>query len=199
VINYHSNYHFNETQVMKKISLFLLIVLGAWTFQACDSSKKTDSAETAEEMNEENDAVKEDDSEFAVEAASGGLLEVELGRMAQEKGKSQGVKDFGAMMVKDHSKANDELKTLATSKNIVLPSTPSEEHQKHINDLAKLSGAEFDKEYIKMMTDDHEKDVKLFKEAADDAKDADIKAFAAKTLPTLEQHLSKIKAMKEAM
>lgn len=191
---------------MKKVSLICMLALGGLTFQACSDSKKKgdDSVENAQAVNEANEdqgtaPAKEDDSEFAVMAASGGMLEVELGRMAQEKGRSQQVKDFGAMIVADHTKANDELKTLAAGKNITLPTTPGEEHQKHINDLAKLSGAEFDKKYIALMVDDHEKDVKEFKEAADDAKDADLKAFAAKTLPTLQQHLDKVKAIEKTL
>ena len=190
---------------MKKTSLVYLLAIGCLTFQACGGKKNSDdSVKNAEAVNEQKEdqgttPTKEDDSEFAVKAASGGMVEVELGRMAQEKGQSAQVKDFGAQMIKDHTKANDELKALAASKNITLPTTPGEEQQKHINDLSKLTGAEFDKKYISYMKDDHEEDVKEFKEAADDAKDADIKAFAAKTLPTLQHHLEMVKAIDKAM
>jgi len=185
---------------MKKTILLAVLVASGLTFQSCGNSEKKDSEERAEQINEENKPTEDnDDSEFAVKAASGGMLEVELGRMAQEKAQSQQVKDFGAMMVKDHSKANDELKALASSKNIVLPSTLGEEEQKHVDELAKLSGKEFDKKYVSMMVDDHKKDVDEFKETANDAKDPDIKAFASKTLPTLEEHLTKIKAINDAM
>ncbi|WP_338876416.1 DUF4142 domain-containing protein [Spirosoma sp. SC4-14] len=185
---------------MKKTILLAVLVASGLTFQSCGSSEKKDSEERAEQINEENKPTEDDDdSEFAVKAASGGMLEVELGRMAQEKAQSQQVKDFGAMMVKDHSKANDELKALASSKNIVLPSTLGEEEQKHVDELAKLSGKEFDKKYVSLMVDDHQKDVDEFKEEAKDAKDPDIKAFAAKTVPTLQEHLNKIKAINDAM
>ncbi|MCY7352020.1 MAG: DUF4142 domain-containing protein [Cytophagaceae bacterium] len=185
---------------MKKLSMMCLLALGAWTFQACgDSSKSKDSTERAEEANEDKDAVAEDDSEFAVTAASGGMLEVELGQMAQQKSQNQRVKTFAAMMVTDHTKANEELKSLAAAKNVTLPTTMGEDHQKHIDDLSKLSGAEFDKEYVDLMVEDHEKDVKLFSEAADEAKDAEMKAFAAKILPTLQQHLTEIKGIKDSM
>lgn len=184
---------------MKKLSIGLLLILGAWTFQSCNSSEKKDSTEQAEDVNEDKANVKEDDSEFAVKAANGGMFEVELGRLAQEKAQSQQVKDFGAHMVKDHSKANDELKAVASSKNITLPATLGDDAQKKVNDLSKLSGAEFDKEYVKLMVDDHKEDVDDFEEAAKDAKDADVKAFAAKTLPTLKEHLAKIQAIHDSM
>ena len=106
---------------MKKVSLMILLAVSTLGFQACDNKKKeSDSMENAEEANEnKKDAGTgqgEDTNEFAMKAANGGMMEVELGRMAQEKGMSKDVKEFGAMMVADHSKANDELKTLATAK-----------------------------------------------------------------------------------
>ncbi|GAB3927119.1 DUF4142 domain-containing protein [Larkinella terrae] len=183
---------------MKKITLFMLLLLGAWTFQACNSSSNKDSAEQAEEANDKKD-MPEDDSEFAVKAASGGMMEVELGKLAEQKAQSKSVKDFGAMMVADHSKANEEFKTLAASKNISIPATLSEEHQKHVDDLSKLSGAEFDKEYVKLMVDDHKEDIDLFKDASFNAKDPDVKAFAGKTLPTLQKHYEAISAIKDGM
>lgn len=158
---------------------------------ACDSPKnQTDSTEIAEKQNEEKLASDDaqDDAGFMVKAASGGMMEVELGRLAQQKASSQRVKEFGQMMVNDHSKANEELKALAAKKNIVLPSTPGDEAQEHISDLTKLSGAEFDKKYMKLMTKDHQEDVSLFEKAAEDAKDPEVKAFAAKTLPVLKNH-----------
>ena len=183
---------------MKKVSLFLLLALGTYTFQACNSSSNKDSAEQAEEANEEKD-MPEDDSEFAVKAASGGMMEVELGKLAEQKAVNPKVKEFGAMMAADHAKANDELKTLTTSKNITIPATLSEDHQKHVDDLSKLSGAEFDKEYVKLMVDDHKEDIDLFKDASFNAKDPDVKAFAGKTLPTLQKHYDAIKAIQDAM
>lgn len=159
---------------------------------ACDapSNTETDTTEVAEEQNEETIASdeKQDDAEFMVKAASGGLMEVELGKMAQEKAASQRVKDFGKMMVEDHQKANQELKALAAQKNITLPTAPGEDHQEHINKLAEKSGTEFDEEYMQLMVKDHQEDVDLFEEAAQDAQDADVKAFAAKTLPVLKNH-----------
>lgn len=184
---------------MKKTILLALLVASGLTMQSCGSSENKDSTERAEQANEELKTSDDDDAEFAVKAASGGMMEVELGRMAQEKSQNQAVKDFGAMMVKDHSKANEELKALAASKNIILPATLGEDHQKHVDELAKLSGKEFDKKYVSMMVDDHKEDVDDFKEAAVSAKDPEIKAFAEKTVPTLQEHLTKITAINDAM
>ncbi|KAA5544212.1 DUF4142 domain-containing protein [Adhaeribacter rhizoryzae] len=131
-----------------------------------------------------------DTTSFAVKAASGGLMEVALGEMAQQKAANADVKKFGQQMVTDHSKANAELKTLAAAKNIQLPSTPLPKHQKHIDHMGSLSGAEFDKHYMTMMVEDHEEDVTLFQTTANDnSQDAELKAFAQKTLPVLKSHL----------
>ncbi len=186
---------------MKKLILVPLLAISCLTFQACSSEKKAsdDSVENAENANEQKEdqasAPKEDDSEFAVKAASGGMTEVELGRMAQQKAQNAEVKKFAAQMVEDHSKANEELKALAASKNITLPTAPGEDHRKDIDEIAKLSGADFDKKYISFMKEDHEEDVKEFRKAADDAKDPDLKAFASKTLPTLQMHLDMVTAL----
>jgi putative membrane protein len=135
-----------------------------------------------------NVALSSADREFMSEAATGGLAEVELGRLAAQKGQSADVKRFGQRMVDDHSKANDELKQLAARKGITLPTDLKDEQKKDKDKLSNLSGAEFDKEYMKLMVDDHDKDVKAFQSEAKDGGDADVKAFASKTLPTLEEH-----------
>ncbi|QJW90099.1 DUF4142 domain-containing protein [Spirosoma taeanense] len=190
---------------MKKVSLMLLLAAATLSFQACNENKKasSDSVENANDANdlkEQNGTGQEDDAnDFAVKAANGGLMEVEMARVAREKAQSADVKEFAAMMIADHSKANDELKSLAASKNITLPTTLGEDAQKDLNDLSKLSGKEFDKKYVDIMVEDHEEDVKLFKDAADDAEDAEVKAFAAKTLPTLQKHLDRIKMIDKSM
>ncbi|GAB4040593.1 DUF4142 domain-containing protein [Spirosoma gilvum] len=191
---------------MKKVSLILLLAVSTLSFQACSSKKaeNTDSVENAENANEaKEDAGSGQDeatTDFAVKAANGGMMEVELGRLAQEKAASKDVKDFGAMMVKDHSMANDELKNIAATQNITLPTTLGEDEQKHVNDLAKLSGKEFDKKYVSMMVDDHKEDIDEFKKAAEDDKtNAAVKDFATKTLPTLQKHLDAITAIDKAM
>lgn len=188
---------------MKKVVLLAFLVAGGLTVQSCGSEKK-DSTERAEDMNEQKvddkmTSVSEDGTEFAVKAASGSMLEIAAGKMAEEKGTSQAVKDFGAMMVKDHGKASEELKSIATSKNITLPSTMGEDHQKHVDELAKLSGKEFDKKYVDMMADDHDDDVDMFDKASKDLKDPELKAFATQTLSVVKGHLERITTIKKDM
>jgi putative membrane protein len=129
------------------------------------------------------------DRKFVLEAAEGSMAEVELGKLAAEKGSSDTVKQFGKRMADDHAKAADEVKQLAQQKNITLPADLDKRHKLLRDRLSKLSGADFDKAYANEMVKDHKKDVAEFKREADRAKDADLKAWAGKTLPTLEDHL----------
>jgi putative membrane protein len=128
------------------------------------------------------------DMEFMKNAAIGGMAEVELGKLAQQNGHAQQVKDFGARMVQDHSKANDELKSIAQQKGVQLPDQLDAEHQAMRDRLAKLQGDAFDRAYMRMMTTDHDKDVKEFRKEAQASKDPDLKRFARDTLNTIEQH-----------
>jgi putative membrane protein len=137
-----------------------------------------------------------DDRAFVMEAGLGGLAEVELGRLAAQKGQSADVKKFGQRMVTDHSKVNAELEKLAASKGITLPKEMNAEQMAEHAKLAKLSGAEFDREYMTLMVADHDKDVAAFLDEAKDGSDPDIKSFAAKTLPTLQEHQRMAKEIK---
>jgi putative membrane protein len=132
------------------------------------------------------------DTKFVKEAAVGGMAEVELGKLAKDKGASDGVKQFGQKMVDDHGAANDELKSVAKKKNIDLPASLDAKHQATVDRLSKLSGAAFDRAYISEMLKDHQMDVKEFQHESGTASDPDIKGFAAKTLPTLQEHLKMI-------
>jgi putative membrane protein len=139
------------------------------------------------------------DTQFLTEAAQGGLAEVELGKLAASKATNPEVKKFAQKMVDDHSKANDELKALAMQKNFSMPTEISSKHKSLMDKLNGLSGAEFDKAYVEAMVDDHEEDVKKFKDESEDGKDADVKTWAAKTLPTLQTHLDMIKGIQSKM
>ena len=134
------------------------------------------------------------DKSFVEKAAVGGMAEVEMGKMAQQKGSSDQVKQFGSRMVEDHSKANDELKQIASGKGLQLPSAPDAHNQQQMARMQKLSGAEFDRAYMDHMVKDHKKDIAEFKKQASSGKDPEIKAFAAKTLPTLQEHLKMAEA-----
>jgi putative membrane protein len=138
------------------------------------------------------------DKEFVAMASQGGMTEVELGKVAGEKGDSSAVKDFGARMVKDHTQANDELKGIADKKGLPIASSLDARHQAMVDRMSKLSGPAFDKAYVNGMVRDHDKTVALFKQEAESGQDPDLKAFASKTLPTLEDHCSSIKSIKDS-
>lgn len=129
------------------------------------------------------------DRTFAMKAARGGLAEVELGRIASQNASDDSVKQFGQRMVDDHSKANDELKQIASSKGIALPTAASGKDKKTAGRLQKMSGADFDRAYMKDMVADHKADVAEFEREAKSGRDPELKAFAEKTLPTLKEHL----------
>jgi putative membrane protein len=193
---------------MKKLSSIMMIALAALAFQACKSSttatSSTDSTSTTTKDTTLKTAttsapVSKDDSTFVVTAANDGMAEVNAGKLAQQKATDPRVKSFAAMMVTDHTKAGDELAALAKTKNITLPSAPNADSQKAADDLSKKSGKDFDKAYVNAMVDGHKNAVKLFTDASNNCKDADLKAFATKTLPTLKMHLDSINAIHDAM
>lgn len=138
------------------------------------------------------------DAKFYKSAAEGGIAEVELGNLAQKKSENSSVKDFGAMMVSDHSAANDKLKSIASSKDVKLPTSPSVGQMATKTKLEVLSGKTFDNSYIKSMIKDHEETIAMFKREIAEGQDADAKAFATKTLPTLQGHLKKIESIAAA-
>jgi putative membrane protein len=146
-----------------------------------------------------NNAASNKDDDFIKDAVSGGLMEVELGRYAQQNAKNPRVRNFGAMMVRDHSKANDELKSILTQKNIAVPPTMDDKHHDKMTDIQKKTGADFDKDYIKEMVDDHDKDVDMFKKFAEKGTDPELKSFAGKTLPVLLMHQDSAKKINDAL
>jgi putative membrane protein len=142
---------------------------------------------------------KVDDKKFVKDSALGGLTEVELGKLAAEKGSTDAVKQFGQRMVSDHSKANAQLKEAAGKSNIDVPAALDSKHQSRVDKLAKLSGPEFDKAYIKDQVKDHKHDIDDFKSEAQNGSDPNVKQFAMATLPTLEEHLNAVKDLNKTM
>jgi putative membrane protein len=136
-------------------------------------------------------SVSKSDASFIVNVADAGMTEVQLGQLAQQKGMEKDVKNYGAMMEKDHTAAGDKLKAVAGSKNITVPSAVSPDMQKVIDGLQQKTGKDFDKAYINQMVDDHKKVIGMFEDESKNGSDADIKAFADSTLPTLRMHLEK--------
>ena len=137
------------------------------------------------------------DEAFVMKAAQGGMVEVKLGELAKEKAKKEDVKKFGERMVTDHTKANDELKALATSKGVTIPDSLDEQHAAMVTSMYKLEGADFDKAYVPDMVKDHKEDIADFEKEEKSAKDPDLKAFVTKTLPTLKAHLKHIKGVEK--
>ncbi len=130
------------------------------------------------------------DRSFVIKAAGGGLYEVEVSQLAGQKASDPAVKSYAAMLVKQHAQANEELKQLAASKGMALPAKPPREKQAAIDRLAKMKGTAFDRQYVRMVgISDHQADIKLFEKASQNARDAELKAWIDKTLPTLREHL----------
>lgn len=185
---------------MKQTLFIALAMMMYVSFSSCEGGQRNDdSTEMAEDANEEkfDDTHMDHDAEFAVKAASGGMMEVELGNIAQSNGQSAEVKQFGAGMVADHSKANEELKAWAQAKNVTLPDAPGENHKDKIEKLSKKTGSDFDKDYIDFMIDDHKEDIKLFKKQAEKGGDAELKTWAQGKVSTLEHHLMMAEQIKE--
>jgi len=185
---------------MKNTIIFSAFLVVACSFQACQNTSKDENSSVRRMDLAEGDFRPggDDTTGFLALAAVGGKMEVELGTMAQMRAKNALVKEFGAMMVKDHSKANAEIQTLAEARKMVLPTMYSKKTQRHINDLKELNPKAFEKHYISMMVEDHEKDIALFK-AATKHSDTSISRFATKTLPILEAHLKAATAIKSSL
>ncbi|MFL9832226.1 DUF4142 domain-containing protein [Flavobacterium sp. ST-87] len=188
---------------MKKIILSKIILgaaLALFTLNSCkNESKQEDPKEVAEEQNEaniQNENV-EDDADHLVDAAAINLCEIEIGKLAQEKGMSQDVKKFGKMLVTDHEKALEETKTLADKKAIILPSSITEDGRDKYNKLKDESAEDFDKKFADMMVDGHQDAIDKMEKIAEKANDADIKTWAANQISPLTAHLTEAKRIQE--
>jgi len=173
----------------------------ASTGSADKSATKDPTGTTADDQSARKDKEPREfsDKHFLVKAAEGGMTEVQLGKLAQEKGSSAQVKEFGSHMVMDHSKANDELKGLAQQKGVNVPTQLDAHHQAAVDRLSKLSGADFDRAYINDMVKDHEKTAADFERASSSAQDPDVKAFASKTLGVIKGHLADVEKIQSSM
>lgn len=178
-----------------------MLVTGIIMISCNSEEKKTDSPAAAEAQNDKkfDSTDMNKDADFAVFAADGGMAEVELGRMAVQKGSSQAVKDLGKMIADDHSKANDELKALAAQNNITLPAAVSDDHRKKSEELSAKKGADFDKAYLDAMQDGHEKTISKFETESGSGNNMALKQWATDKLPTLRHHLEMIKQIKDGM
>jgi putative membrane protein len=200
---------------MKKL-LSILFVGCICAFTACNSGNNSNSVDSAQDINDStlpdsnsmnNDTsamnstmssapVSQEDADWAAKVANANMTEVELSKVAQDKATSQRLKDFANMMVTDHTKAGDQLKQLAATKNITLPANLNSDSQKKLDDLnKKTAGKDFDKAYTNDMLDGHKNAVDAFQKGSKDLKDADLKNFATQTLSTIQMHQDSIKAI----
>jgi putative membrane protein len=138
------------------------------------------------------------DRGFVEEAARDSMAEVTLGELAQQRASNPQVKEFGSRMVQDHTKARDELTRIAQAKGVQIP-TLDRSQRRDADRLGKLSGAEFDRAYMKHMVDDHKKVVDEFEKASRSVQDREIKDFATRTLPTLQTHLQMAQSTYDAV
>jgi putative membrane protein len=139
------------------------------------------------------------DAQFVTKAAEGGQFEVEVGKLAADKASNPAVKSFAQMLVDDHGAANDKLKQIASSHNVALPASLPPDKKKEVDQLGKLSGAEFDRQFVKSVgIKDHHHDIDEFEKAAKSAKSDDVRSFAESTLPTLKKHLAAAEKLPKA-
>lgn len=189
---------------MNKGLVFGSCIAMVFFFVSCQD-QSTDSKKQADEQNEhkEDSGVLskkiDDDAAFLSEVSSGVHMEVELGTYAGKYAASPKVKEFGRRMAADHGKDIDEVNKLASKKNITVPEMPGEKFQKHIDDLEKEKGAQFDKDYMSYMVSDHNDDIDEFDKEVKNGKDSEIVAFAQKGLPILHQHLSMAKSIHDGL
>ena len=139
------------------------------------------------------------DRRFIEKAAQGGVEEVELATLAQQRAASEPVKQFAAQMLEDHGKANEELRQLAAARSLQWPAGMDRAGQREVQRLGTLSGADFDRSYMRMMVADHRKTVADFQQAAKSAQDTEVKAFASRTLPTLQAHLEQAQRVHDGL
>jgi putative membrane protein len=139
------------------------------------------------------------DRDFVENQLADGQAEIVLGQLAAQRASNTDVRQFGEMMVRDHQEAAEELKQIASKHNIELSTSLDDDHNDLRERLSKLSGAEFDREYIKAMVEDHEEAVNDTRDKAERGDNSEIKQWAAKTLPVLEKHRERAKQLQEQL
>jgi putative membrane protein len=176
-----------QVTVFSRIAVVALIGAGLCLGVSAQAAAKKEEKKTEQpSKSPATVALSDKDKAFMKEAAKGGMMEVDMGKMAQQKGKSADVKKFGSTMVADHTKAGNELMAIAKKKGVDL--------SKEKGKMMKLNDATFDKEYINAMVKDHEEDLAAFQGEAKNGSDADVKAFASKTSAMIKKHLDMAKA-----
>lgn len=139
-------------------------------------------------------ALSKGDSRFIDKAASAGMAEVQEAQLAQQKSQDPKIKDFAQTMITDHTAANQQLAAIAQKKGVTVPASLDAKDQKELDKLQNLSGAKFDRAYMKGEAKDHQAVLKLLQKEEKDGKDADLKSFATQTIPTIQKHIDLVKA-----
>jgi putative membrane protein len=213
---------FNNVRAKTTLAVALCTVLAMTIVRADDddigSAKGGAGKSSSSQAGSSASSLDQQDQKFVKQAAKGGMKEIQMAKVGLQKASNEGVKQYAQRLLDDHTKASSELKQIASSKGITLPDahatssgeqpgrTPVREkegveagehsgHEAHMKKLETLSGAEFDREFVRMAVQDHQKDIKEFEKAAQSAQDPEIKAFAQKTAPKLREHLQQAKAL----
>lgn len=182
---------------MKNISLLVSII--CFLFASCKASKHKDSVDQAEIKNEQRAkeyVLDEASAEFLVKITDGRLMGIEEGKTAEIKGTTADIRNYGKLMVKDQKRLVAIIKTLAVHERIQLPIIISDEKMEGLKELRNKNGEEFDDKFIKMMKIDHERDIRLFSDALN-LKNDEIRNFAFKYRPLIQEHLDKLNAIKK--
>ena len=191
---------------MKKIfallPTFCLVLLACndtndTTESTTNTSTSTNTAIDANTSTTNSVVTDEKSSEFLKKVTNAGMAEIQLAKLAQQKATIEAVKNFAAMLERDHTAVNQQVKTLADQRSVALPAAISDDKQKMYTDMEKMTGKAFDKDYISMMIKAHGDGISLFEDTRSNASDIDVKNFADKTLPALKMHLDSAKAIQK--
>jgi len=172
--------------------------LAVLPLMACSQTEKAATTAQSAVQAQMNPTLSTSDATFINTAAAGGAAEVQFGQLAAQKGGTQAVRRFGQQMVDDHSKINQELMQLAQQKKISPSTGMDATHQAAYDDLQKLRGRAFDRQYLQGQVQDHQATVQAFQQEAQSGTDPDVKAFAARNLPTIQRHLDELQKMTAA-
>ena len=179
----------------------IITVLSIISISFSSFAQRTDPVKKANESNEakeDNKLVSEDVADFLVKSADARMMDAREGKLATQKATSQALRDYGKLMMKDQAMLLEKIKALAAKKHVTLPADVSNKKAEGREDLAEESGKDFDKKFVKMITIDHERDVKMFQKAIEQD-DEDVRAFAQKYLPLIQSHLDKINTISSSL
>ncbi|HEX6845632.1 MAG TPA: DUF4142 domain-containing protein [Chitinophagaceae bacterium] len=181
------------------LAVFCFLLIACNTDDTTESTTDTSTTTTtdANTTTTTNVVTDERSSEFLKKVTNSGMAEIQLAKLAQQKATIDAVKNFAAMLERDHTAVNQEVKNLADQRSVTLPTSISDDKQKMYTDIEKMTGKSFDKDYISMMVKAHTDGISLFEETRSNASDVDVKNFADKTLPALKMHLDSAKAIQK--